>query len=620
LARLSRWSRSRRPAAAVALAVYAILAVALFSDTWRHPATWSIGVNTGDPQFVMWILSWSMFAIAHGANPFFTNYQYYPAGVNLMWNGQMLLPALVLSPITWFGGPILSYNVLATAALALSAWTAFIFIRRFVPSQGAAAVGGLVYGFSPYMTAHSIAHPVLTAAFMPPLLLLLLDDVVRVQRRSPVVSGLLLGVAGVAQLLIGEELLVTTALVATLVICLALALWSEQFRPKLKHAFFGLVSAALVFGVLAVGPIAFQLLGPRAIHYVVHPLNAYVSDSLSFFVPTRLLLLAPPNAVALSDRFSGGVIEINSYVGAPLIGLLTFITLRYWRVPVVRLATLTGMLVAILSMGLTIHFAGGAGMFPVFAIGLAFPLLQRVLPGRLMLYLTFLGWLALSTLPLLDNILPTRLMVHFYLLAGLLVAVFLKDVVAWRFWPRVLGLMVAALALVPLIPILPYPSSPEPVPAYFAGGSVSQIPPGSVALVVPLSSNTDGRAMLWQAAAEMRFRMPEGYAIIPGMVPAKSQLSMKVLATADGDPAAMTDSDRQQMLNELSLWQVKTVIVGPMINEQWEVQLFTLLLNRGPQELEGVYVWWGVDAEILNRASASTFGWPPVGHLSQTGS
>jgi hypothetical protein len=590
---LIQWTKGRRVAAALALAVYAVLAVALFSSTWRHPTTWSIG-DTGDPQQFMWFLSWPMFAIANGANPFFTNYQYYPAGVNLMWNTSVLLPGLALSPITWLGGPVLAYNVLATASLALSAWTAFLLIRRFISGQVAAAVGGLLYGFSPYMTAHSLGHPVLTAAFMPPILLLLLDDVIRVQRRAPAVSGVLLGLAGAAQMLIGEELVVTTAMVATLILLLAVALRRDMVKSKLRHALVAVGCASLVFVVLAGGPIIYQLAGPRRVQGLLHPLNVYVSDALSFFVPTRLLLLAPDRAVDLSHKFSGGLIEVNSYVGVPLAALLVLVAVGYWRMLVVRLATLTAVLIAILSMGVTIHYAGNTGTIPVFTLGLVFPLLQRFLPGRLMLYLTFLGWLALSQIPVIDNILPTRLMLYFYLLAGLLLAVFLNDMMARRSWLRALSLIGTAVALIPLIPALPYLSSPESVPAFFAGGSASRIPAGSVALVVPLSLNTDGRAVLWQAAAGMRFRMPEGYAIIPELTPIGSRLSAQVHAAAGGEPIVLTDTDRNQVLNELASWHVKTVVIGPMVNEEWEVQLFSSLFNRPPQRMEGVYVWWSV--------------------------
>ena len=608
LAELIQWIRHRRVAAAIALAVYAVLAVALFSDTWIRPTTWSIGVNSGDPQQFMWFLSWPTFALVHGLNPLFTNYQYYPDGVNLMWNTSVLLAGLVLSPITWLGGPVLSYNVLATASLALSAWSAFMLLRRFVSSQLAAGAGALLYGFSPYMTAHSLAHPNLTAAFIPPLVLLLLDDIVRVQGRRPVVAGVLLGLAGAAQLLIGEEVLVTTAIVVVLLVCLAVALRPDQVRPRIKRTLVGLGCAAVVFVVLAAGPILFQLFGPRRVQGVVHPLNVYVSDALSFVVPTRLILLAPDSVVAVSDKFAGGVVlvEVNSYVGVPLILLLVFIAVRYWRRLVVRLASLTALLLAILSMGVTIHYAGKTTAMPVFVLGLAFPLLRRFLPGRLMLYLPLLGWLALSQVPILDNILPTRLMAYFYLLAGLMLAVFLDDMMTRKFAFRTIGLLATAVALIPLIPALPYPSSPEPVPAFFDGHSASRIPAGSVALVVPLSWNADGRAMLWQAAAGMRFRTPEGHATIPEIVPKKSRLSEKVKVIADGGAVELTESDRQLILSELSRWQVKTVIVGPMTYENYEVQLFTLLFNREPQQLDGVYVWWGVDSET-RQASLSTF-------------
>jgi hypothetical protein len=588
-----RWSGGRRAAAAIALAVYAVLAVALFSATWTRPTTWSIG-NPGDPQQFMWFLSWPGFAIPHGLNPLFTNYQFYPAGVNLMWNTSVLLPALVLNPITRFGGPVLAFNVLATIALPLSAWTAFLLIRRFVSSQFAAAVGGALFGFSPFLTAYSLGAPNVTAAFMLPVVLLLLDDILRVQRRPPVVAGLLLGLASAAQLLIGEELLAITFILTTLLICLAVALRADQVRPKVKYALRGLASAAATFVVLAAVPIGFQFFGPRRVQGLIHPLDAYISDALSFFVPTKLLLLAPHSAVVLSDKFVGGL--ATSYVGVPMTLLLLFIAVRYWRRLIVRLATLAALLVAILSMGETIHYAGNIGTLPVFILGLAFPLLQRFLPGRLMLYLTLLGWFGLSHLPLFENILPTKLMVSFWLLAGLLVAVFVDDMMARRSWPRVVGLLGTAVALIPLIPILPFPSSPESVPAFFAGSSASRIPAGSVALVVPLSLNADGRTMLWQAAAGMQFRMAEGYAVIPERVPKRTPLSAEVLATAAGQSNMLTDKDRQQMLSDLHRRHVKTVIVGPMLNEREEVLLFIFLLNREPQQIDGVYVWWGVDA------------------------
>lgn len=599
-------------AALIVLVVYAAMAVALFSNTWAHPTTWSIG-TTGDPQEIMWFLGWGSFAATHGQNPLFSTFIDFPTGVNMMWNGSMVLPSAVLTPITLLGGPVLAFNVLTTAALALSAWTGFLLIARYVPNNAAAAVGGALYGFSPFMTAHSLGHPHITAAFVPPLLFLLLDDIVRIQRRPPLVSGLLLGLAAAAQLLIGEELLATAGFVGLLLLCLAIGLRPTEVRARAGHALRAFGFAALAFAVLAAVPLGFQFLGPQHVtsRVLLHEANVYVSDALSFFIPTRLFLLAPQRALAVSDRFSGNVVEINSYVGVILALLLAFIAVRFWRLLEVRLATLGAVLIAILSMGITIHYAGDASRYPVFTLGLAFPLLQRFLPGRLMLYLTFLGWLALSRLPVLVNILPSRLMLYFYLLAGLLLAVLLNDLAARAPRVRWFGRALVALALIPLLPALPYPSTPEPIPAFFTDGAASKIAPGSVALVIPYAAGQNAHAMLWQAAAGMPFRMPEGYAFIPDLPPNGERLDPPPSATQDqvravaaGTAGALSDEVRSRMLADLASWQVTTVIIGPMTNEQSEVELFASLLGQPPQQLDGVFIWAHTDAIAATRVGS----------------
>jgi hypothetical protein len=600
-------SLGRRGSAAAALVIYTALAVALFSSTWVHPTSWSIGV-VGDPQELMWFLSWPPFALTHGLNPLFTNHIDYPGGVNLMWNASLLLPATVLGPLTQVAGFVVSYNVMMTAAVALSAWTAYLLIRRYVSSSVASGVGGALYGFSPFMTAHSLGHSQLTLAFMPPILLLLLDEIVRVQRRAPYVSGFLLGVAAAAQLLTGEELLALSAMVGFLLLCLAVALRPDRVRAHLKNAVIGLASSAIVFVVLVAVPIGFQFFGPQHISGAAHLPNTYVNDALSFFVPTRTLLVAPAGAIALSDRFSGNVVEASSYVGLLLALLLTFISVRYWLRLEVRLAALASVLIAILSLGTTLHIAGKNSGIPVFVLGFGFLLVLRNRAGWLMLFLTFLGWLAMSRLPVLNNILPARLMLVVYLLAGLLIAVWLDDLRAWAPMKRRLGWLAAAASLVLLLPAVPYQSSPVTIPAFFASGDVSRIPVGSVALLIPFSISGDARAMVWQAQSGMRFRMPEGYAFIPDSGPRKERLSppagatqSQTLAVAQGRASSLTDAIRQQILDELKSWHVQTVVIGPMTNEQQEVDLFTSLFGQAPEAVGGVYVWWGVDAFVSRQ-------------------
>jgi hypothetical protein len=85
------------------------------------------------------------FALEGGHDLLVTHHLNYPDGVNLMWNTALVLPGLALGPLTTRLGPVWSFNLLLVLAYSLSAWCAYLAIRRFVPGHLAAAVGGLVY-------------------------------------------------------------------------------------------------------------------------------------------------------------------------------------------------------------------------------------------------------------------------------------------------------------------------------------------------------------------------------------------------------------------------------------------------------------------------------------------
>lgn len=115
-----------------------------------------------------WFLAWTPFALLHGHDPLITTWVNYPHGANLMDNASIMLPGLLAAPVTLMFGPLASFNLLATLALAGSATAAFFTLRRFAPWRPAAFVGGLFYGFSPYMVNQGYAHINLTMVAIPP--------------------------------------------------------------------------------------------------------------------------------------------------------------------------------------------------------------------------------------------------------------------------------------------------------------------------------------------------------------------------------------------------------------------------------------------------------------------
>jgi hypothetical protein len=595
-----RWRRLILSPSLVTLGSYFALSVLLFARAWRHPFHLQVG-NATDGLLAMWFLKWLPFAIGHGDNPLLTNYLDYPAGVNLMWNGSMPLVDLVLAPVTATLGPIFSYNLVCTLAVALSAWTAFLLIRRYVERPLSAAIGGLLYGFSPYMMAHLLGHPALFIVFLPPLIFLMLDEAFVRQERLPLVTGILLGLLGSAQFLIGQEVLLLTALVAAFGVALFIAFDFSAVRAHAGHALRTLGIALAVFLVVCSVPLGVQFFGPQQLHGIAQGPNSFVSDVFGFVVPSELQAIAPRWATAFSDRFLGGLAEVtNSYLGIGLIILLAFTTVRFWSNRTVKVAVLLGVFFAVVSLGQTIHIGGRVTHIPVFVVALAFPLLQPWIPARLMLYGVTLLWLGMIKLSFLDNILPVRMMLFVFLMAAVVLALLVDAILrapAWR--ARLGGLAAVAASLALLVPAWPYPATPPPVPDFFQSSLVKQIPEGSVALLAPFSAATvNGVApMYWQAAAGMRFRIPEGYIFVPGPSPSPPPSATQTLmrwVEDNGDLLTFTGTVQHEMLGELESWRVQTVIVGPMPHQDKMIEVFRTLLGRDPSYQGGVYVWWQV--------------------------
>ena len=587
-----RASRQRLPPALVALAGYSVLAIALFYRAWASPRTKWIG-DPGDAPKFMWYLRWNPYAVAHGLNPFFSHHIDSVHGVNLLWDTSVLLPSLVLAPVTYLLGPVFAFNVAATAALAVSAWCAYLFYRRYVQSHFAAASGGLLYGFSPYAIAHAHGgHLNLSLVFTPPLVLLLLDEILVRQRPRPVVIGSALGLLTAGQLLISQEILVTEAITSVVGVMVLMLLCPRRVRAQLPYAARALSVALGVFAALAAAPTLYALLSSRRPHHgTLWGPDTFVSDIYGFIIPTGLQQLRFHGSSHVTSRFTDSccIADSHTYVGFPLILLLVVTAVGMWARTVVRFLTVLGLALLVLSLGPHLHVEGHVTALR--------------LPE---------SWL--SNLPLVANLLASRFMLYFYLCAGLRLAIFVDGI--WHPAPVVppgparlralrsaigpFGL--AALAVVFLFPRVPFPATRATVPAFFESAAVRRIPEGSVALVAPFARDTStSEPMLWQAVAGMRYRTPEGYATGPddsgrySFLPVPTPLSKLMASVQQGNPVpSLTAGVQAELIGELRTDQVQTVIVGPFAQHAAMVELFTTLLGVAPQAVGGVDVWWRV--------------------------
>lgn len=137
----------------------------------------------GDNFQHAWFLWHFAHALLHGRNPFYTRLLFYPTRVNLTWTTTDPLAGIMAFPFSIFAGPVLAYNCSLILQLALAAFCARLLCLRIAQNQFAALIGGVIFGFSPYLMAHALEHLSLVTAFPIPLFALALDRIF--SRRSP---------------------------------------------------------------------------------------------------------------------------------------------------------------------------------------------------------------------------------------------------------------------------------------------------------------------------------------------------------------------------------------------------------------------------------------------------
>jgi len=579
--------RTRGGPSLLALSAYLAMTYLLFRGAWVAPRTTWIGWCC-DPEQGMWFLRWVPYAASHLLNPFYTYSVNYPVGANLMWNTSIPLPSLLMWPVSVTLGPVLAYNIYITLSVALSGWCAYLALRRFTRGHIGPFVGGALYGFSPYLLSQALQHAHLSLIAVPPLLLIMFDEVVVRQRRPPVRMGILLGLLAVAQVLIAEELLAMAGLAGGIALVLLVVMRPRQVLSRLPYLIKAAIAAGVTFAVLAAGPLAVQFLGAERLVGAIHPPNLYVTDLLNFVVPTSVQAIDPPAAQQIVATFTGFEHEDNAYLGAPLLILLCFIAFRLRRSIPMWIGLIVGLGIAVLSLGPSLHVGG-----KVTAI--------------------MLPWSWLARLPLMENILPSRLTLYMYLCAALLLALFLDAFLEGKHaaWATAAALAAAAVALLPLYPLQPYPSwSRTTVPPIFTNWQQSGIADGSVVLMAPLTRDGGGAdIMLWQAETGDAFRMPNGYMLVPDAngtalydTAADTVMTAMDIVQEKGSSIILDAPTRQAIQGDLRFRHVDAVIVGPMKYYDQMVAFFTDLFGAAPEEVGGVAIWRRLPA-VANDAA-----------------
>ncbi len=557
-----------------------------------------------------WFQAWPAHAIAHGVNPFISTAVNYPRGVNLMSNTGAPLLGIVFAPVTWLFGPAAALNLVMRLGFAFSAISMFFVLRRWARWWPAAFAGGLLYGFSPYVVGQGQAHDFLMFVPFPPLILALLDEVV-IRRRHLVRNGILLGVVVTAQLLISPEVLSMCAMAAFGGLVVLVARHPAVARRHAREIGLGLGAAAVSFVVLAAYPLWVYLSGPFHVSGPQHPIvviEDYHTTLESLIFPNSLERFGTAGTFARGKALAGAnSVEHAVYLGAPLLCILLLIVVRYRRMGIVQLFSLVALGAWVVTLGPFLYI----GMTPHSQIRLPYDLIKHI--------------------PLINAGIDVRYSLVMYLAVAVLLAVGLDRLRAdglfapgagwrqrlagpWTATPRArtgLGVALAVIGLVPLVPSLPYTSTLFGVPSIFTAAA-SPVHNGDVVLSYPLpvgyGNYADDQALLWQAEAGMRFKLigfrgaiagPDHKPLIDAAIWLPPTVAEALLVWGlygqPYPPPVFGPSTSQAIRTFLSHYHVDDITVVPSgVPTGPVISYFTAALGRPPSDFQGTYVWSGV--------------------------
>ncbi|HET9494930.1 MAG TPA: hypothetical protein VFR15_11930 [Chloroflexia bacterium] len=262
----------RRPAAR-------LLLLTLFFTAWAVLFTYPLALHLGDSVvraggadvwLHLWDLWWADKALVDlGQNPYYTNYLYYPTGLNLFYHSLNILNGVASIPLQHLFGLTPAFNLLVLANLVLDGLCAYWLCTEVTGSSAGALVGGMLFASAPLLgTSLNLGQLDEVTVWWIPLFVMALLRALHSPgapwqrgggRRATLAAGLLLAGASLATWYF------TAGLVVFSLLFVPSYLLATRSRPDTKawlHAGLKGGAAVAVFAVL-LSPLIAAMIGER---------------------------------------------------------------------------------------------------------------------------------------------------------------------------------------------------------------------------------------------------------------------------------------------------------------------------------------------------------------------
>ncbi|WP_174503490.1 hypothetical protein [Acidiphilium sp. C61] len=468
--------------------IYAVAAISIFYRQGMLNGDVYFGTG-GDPSLYIWMFRFLPQAIIHLDNPLILAKAWAPYGLNISQSTTTPGIALLAWPITYFFGPIVSFNIISILNPAFAATSAFLFCSLYTDKSIVSFLGGWIFGFSSYVFAAMIGHLQVEFIMFVPISFFAIGA----RSRNQISHGIyifILSFSLIFQFLCSLEIFVMESMF--LFLFLIFKKYNEE--KNIKNIFI-MSKTNIILGffisymisVLSVSPIIYIFFkNYNKIPHLLQDGSLYSTNLANLIIPTPITFIFGKWALPIAQRFSGNFSEEMGYIGLPLLLILIVAISSLRRVDAAKPLLVLLSAALLCTLGPELHV-----------------LTSTIIP---------LPWAVVGKLPFLDNALPSRLMLFVMLAISGLITLWIDKLAKHRMAAQ-LSLACAIIFTLPAAVNhdVDWWESHVPTARLFQGATYKKfIEKGKIVLFLPFGP-TSGDAMFWQIETDGYFRMTNGY-------------------------------------------------------------------------------------------------------------
>ncbi len=318
-------------------------------------------IESGESYYIIWSFWWIKKSLLElFSNPLYTNYLFYPVGINLIFYPLTLLHSLSSLPLQLFFNSIVSLNLIFILSFAVTGFSMYLLVKYLTNNKLAAFISGVIFAFCPFRFAQSAPHlHMLSTEFLPLYILFLIKTIKEKKFRNPIFASIFLFLSTLGDFHFTAYLIIFTGL---------FLFYFLLFRKKdiLNREFFKkfgvfILSFIMLF-IPLIKPIINELSTNKNVEKPLDPNIILSADIFSFLTPAQSHPIFGKYVASLHDKFTGNKREHTVFIGYTVLFLSLYSIFKI-KNKETRLWFTIGLVFLILSLGPVLH-AMGRFMFP----------------------------------------------------------------------------------------------------------------------------------------------------------------------------------------------------------------------------------------------------------------